>query len=223
MSLDLSNPEYSRAIELYLSGDRNEAKRAIQELLRSRKDDHCLLLLLADTVYSLGHLSEAIDYYKKALEIKPDIGNAYYRLGVCYYRAGRLKEGLQAFTRVLELGDQSHAMASYYVGLINYLLGNYSAAVDSFSNLREVSPESLISNFYLSQLKMRQHDFDEALELLKQLEAVTPDVAEVYYLLGTVHFRLHNTNDAMKSYRRTLELNPNDVRARSVIELMVDS
>lgn len=222
MGLDLSNSDYTAAIEHYLNGKWNEAKSAFEALLERYPKDHFLPLLLGNTMYSLGRLEEAIDFYRDAINLKPDFGNAYYKLGVCYYRCGRLEEGLAAFTQVLDLRDQSHAMASYFIGLINHLLGNDEAALDGFSNLRKVSPNSLIANFYLAQLKMKERKYDEALELLKELSAVAPNLAEVHYLLGTVQFRMHNNTEAIKSYRKTVELNPEDTRARSVLELLVD-
>lgn len=222
MSLDLSNSDYSVAIEHYLNGQWNEAKSDLEALLKTYPADHFLPLLLGNTMYSLGRLDEAIDFYKDALKLKPDFGNAYYKLGTCYYRCGRLEEGLEAFTKVHELRDQSHAMASYFIGLINHLLGNDEAALEGFTNLRKVSQSSLIANFYLAQLKMKERKYDEALQLLKELSEVTPNLAEVHYLLGTVQFRLHNNSEAIKSYRKTLELNPEDTRARSVLELLID-
>lgn len=222
MSLDLSNNDYSVAIEHYLNGKWNEAKSAFEALLKRYPTDHFLPLLIGNTMYSLGRLDESIDYYNDAIKLKPDFGNAYYKLGVCYYRCGRLEEGLAAFTKVLELRDQSHAMASYFIGLINHLLGADEAALEGFTNLRKVSPSSLIANFYLAQLKMKERKYEEALQLLRELSEVTPNLAEVHYLLGTAQFRLHNNTEAIKSYRKTLELNPEDSRARSVLELLID-
>jgi tetratricopeptide (TPR) repeat protein len=222
MSLDLSNKDYSVAIDHYLNGKWNEAKSAFELLLKKYPRDYFLPLLLGNTLYSLGRLDEAIDCYHDAIKLRPDFGNAFYKLGVCYYRCGRLEEGLEAFTKVLNLRDQSHAMASYFIGLINHLLGNDKAALEGFSSLRKISKDSLIANFYLAQLKMKERKYDEALDLLEELSKVTPNLAEVHYLLGTAQFRLHNNTAAIKSYRKTLELNPEDSRARSVLELLID-
>lgn len=222
MSLDLSNPEYAKAIEHYLSGRWKEAREALEALHTGNPQDHYVLLLLAKSMYSLGRLEEAIEHLKRAVALYPEFGNAYYELGVCYYRCGLLEQGLAAFNRVLSIGGQSHAMASYFVGLINHLLGNDEAALTGFGNLRTVSPESLIANFYLAQLKIKERKFDEALSLLRELVSVTPNLAEVHYLLGTAQFHLHNNTEAIKSYRRTLELNPGDTRARAVLEMLID-
>jgi len=222
MSIDLSNSEYSAAIEQYLNGKWNEARVAFEALANRFPEDHFIPLLLGNIKYSLGRLEESIGHYRDAIAMKPDFGNAYYKLGVCLYRCGRLEEGLAAFMKVMQLRDQSHAMASYFVGLINHLLGSDPAALEGFTSLRRISPESKIANFYLAQLKMKERKYDEALELLNELASAAPNLAEVHYMLGTAQFRLHNNTEAIKSYRRTLELNPEDNRARSVLELLID-
>lgn len=222
MSIDLSNPDYATAIEHYLNGEWSEARESFQGLLKAFPSDAHILWLLGKTEYALGRLDESIGRYRQAVRLRPDFGNAYYELGVCYYRCGRLEEGLDAFNTVRKLRNQSHAMAAYFVGLINHLLGNDEEALEGFTSLRKVSPESKIANFYLAQLKMKERKYGEALELLKELVDTTPNLAEVHYMLGTAQFRLHNNTEAIKSYRRTLELNPSDNRARSVLELLID-
>lgn len=223
MSLDLSDTDYVEAIEHYLNGEGADAKRVLEALSVRYPKDHFIPFLLGNTMYSLGRMSEAINYYLHAIELKPDFGHAYYKLGVAYYRCGRLEKGLAAFKRVIELKDQSHAMATYFAGLINHLLGNDEAALEGFTRLRTVSPESLIANFHLAQLRMKQRRYGEALSLLTDLSEVSPNLAEVHYLIGTVQYRMHSNSEAIKSFRRTLELSPHDTRAQSILELLVES
>ena len=156
------------------------------------------------------------------MKIRPDFGNAYYKLGVCLYRMGQLEQALEAFTAVMQSGSQSHAMASYFVGLINLFLGEDSAASEAFAEFHGLSPESRIANFYLAQLKIKQKKFEEALKLLTQLVEETPNFAEVHYMLGTVHYGLHNNTDAIKCFQRALEINPKDERSKTKLTLLTD-
>lgn len=222
MQLDLSQPEVSDAMQHYLNGDWTNASASVQKLMEANPDNHYYPLILGNIMYSMGELDRSAELYEKAIEIKPDLGIAYYKLGVCYYRSGKLEQGLDAFQKILELKDQSHAMASYFVGLINHLLGNDAAAEKGFSILHEKSPESLIANYYLAQLKLKENKYREALDLLEDLVKVAPSLAEVHYLIGTAKLRLHENFEAIKCFRRTLELNPNDSRAKSALELLLN-
>lgn len=214
--------QYLRAMEFYLSGQWDEAAQAFRELSVTYPQESFILLLQGNIAYSRGELDRAVEFYEQAIASREDFGNAYYKMGVCYYRMGRLKKALAAFQKVVDLGDQSHAMASYFVGLIHLFLGDDESASADFARFHQLSPESMIANFYLAQLKIKHKEFPEALELLQQLAEVTPHFAEVHYMLGTVHYGLHNNTEAIQCFQRALELNPGDERSKTKMTLLTE-
>jgi tetratricopeptide (TPR) repeat protein len=223
MELNQSDPEYIEAMTHHLSGDWAAAEKAFTQLLGKYKDNPFLCMLLGNNCYSQGKLDAAVDHYRRSIYLKPDFGNAYYKLGVCQYRIGKLQHALESFQKVVSLQNQSHAMALYFIGLINVLLGNDAAASEAFATFREVSPESRIANFYLAQQKLKRNEFADALEPLAQLAAETPHFAEVQYMLGIAHYGLHENMEAIKCFRRALEINPNDQRSRTRLALLTDT
>ncbi|MFP4011675.1 MAG: tetratricopeptide repeat protein [Spirochaetaceae bacterium] len=222
MELNYSDPKYQEAMRLYLSGEWSEAQQAFLTLSESYPESPFILLVLGNINYSLGNLERSVELYNEAVRLNPDYGIAYYKLGVCYYRMGKLDDALQAFSTVIELRSQSHAMASYFVGLIHFFMGNDDEAEQGFAAFREVSPESMIANYYLAQIKIKRKKYDEALALLGELAETTPHFAEVYYLLGVAHQGKHNNTEAIKSLRTALEMNPEDERARTKLMLLTD-
>lgn len=220
MNIDLTRPQYAEAFTRYLSGAWEEARQAFEKLCAGEPDNPFLYLILGNIDYSLGRLDEAECRYLQAIERKPDFGPAYYKLGVAYYRAGKLEQSLHSFNNLLSLHDQSHAMASYFLGLINSFLGNDEGALHGFSLLRRASPESKIANYYLAQLKIKHGLYGEALELLDELLEKTPRLAEVHYLRGVVLEKMHRNTEAISSFRKTLELNPEDRRAKAELHLL---
>jgi tetratricopeptide (TPR) repeat protein len=206
----------------YLSGDRQVAEDAVAALLRKYPQDSSLQLLLGNVKYTVGLLSEACDHYRKALEIDPSLCQAYYKLGVCYVRMGKLNEALSCFTKNVESKCQSHAMSFYWMGLINSFLGKDDEALESFTLLHKESAESLLANYFLAQLRMRRNEHEEALRLLQELLAESPEFADVHYLMGVAYERMHRNMEAIGCFRKTLELNPNDKRARFEYERLVD-
>lgn len=219
---DLSIPETAEAIRCHLLGDREGAEKAFIKLLEKDPDNYFYHYLLGEAKYSLGHLEDSVVEYRKAIELKPDFGVAFYKMGVCYHRMGQLQKSLESFTTILKMKGQGHAMASYFVGLINQFLGNDAEAEEGFRILRGSSRESLIANYYLAQLKIKHHRYDEALELLDELLAATPNLAEVHFQKGLVFMGMHRNMEAIRSFRKTLELNPGDGRAKSNLELLTE-
>jgi tetratricopeptide (TPR) repeat protein len=209
-------------LQLYLAGDWTSARRAFEDLRIRYEESAVLYLHLGDVEYSLGALDKAAELYQKAIDIQPDFGLAYYRAGVCLHRAGRLEQALACFEKVVAMKNQSHAMAAYFVGLINLFLGRDEAAMRGFSHLRRESRESKIANYYLAQLKIKANDFEEALDLLRELVEQTPQFAEVHYLLGVVNYRLHRITEAIQCFKKALELDPQDERSRSRLMQLTD-
>jgi len=217
-----SDQDYITAMSHFLAGEWDEAQKAFADLDKKHSDEPYIKLIRGNIDYSRGDLEEAVDHYQAAISLNPNYGNAYYKLGVCYYRMGELDKALSAFNRVVEMKDQSHAMASYFVGLIELFLGRDKKASEAFEIFHKMSPESRIANFYLAHMKVRQKQFEEALELLKKLVEATPDFAEVHYLLGVAHYGLHNNTEAVKEFQRALEINPEDERSRSKLALITE-
>ena len=222
MELNYSDPKYQEAMRLYLSGDWKGAQSAFLELSKTYSDSPFILLVLGNINYSLGNLDRAVELYNEAIRLNPEYGIAYYKLGVCLYRMGKLDDALSAFSQILELKSQSHAMASYFVGLIHFFMGNDEEAESGFSAFRKTSPESMIANYYLAQIKLKRKKYKEALELLGELAEATPHFAEVHYLLGVAHQGMHNNTEAIKSLQTALEMNPEDDRARTKLTLLTD-
>ena len=217
-----SDPNYQEAMRLYLSGEWAEAEKAFLALSEGYPDSSFAHLILGNIYYSLGKLDTSVEEYQKAIEIQPEFGVALYKLGVCQYRMGKLSEALESFQRVIDSGSQSHAMAAYFIGLINFFLGNDESAAVAFERFRDLSPESMIANYYLAQLRIKRKEYDKARELLQELAAETPNFAEVHYMMGVTNFGLHDTTGAMVSLRKALEINPDDDRARSKLTLISD-
>ncbi|MFQ5881045.1 MAG: tetratricopeptide repeat protein [Candidatus Methylomirabilales bacterium] len=58
-------------------------------------------------LYALdGKISEAIQEYRKVIEIAPDHETAYFNLGLLYHRSGQLENAIQAFREVLRLNPK---------------------------------------------------------------------------------------------------------------------
>ena len=222
MELNYSDPKYQEAMRFYLSGDWTEAQKAFLELSKTYSDSPFILLVLGNINYSIGNLERSVELYNEAIRLSPEYGIAFYKLGVCYYRMGKLDEALSAFSQVLELKSQSHAMASYFVGLIHFFMGNDEKAERGCATFREVSGESMIANYGLAQIKRKRKKYQEALELLGELAEATPHFAEVHYLLGVAHQGMHNNTEAIKSLQTALDMNPEDDRARTKLTLLTD-
>lgn len=69
-------------------------------------------------------------------------------------------------------------------------------------------------------LYFQMKEYERALEELKSASALRPGLAEPHLCMGDCYAKMGRKDDAMKSYRRALELNPAEERARMAVEDM---
>jgi protein O-GlcNAc transferase len=223
MKFDFGDPELIRGMEHYLCAEWSEAEKAFLGLKKKYPESTYILLMLGEIYYSTGRLDESLAMYKKSLEINPDNTLFHYKMGVTEYRAGRLEEALASFEKVKDTDTSNHAMASYFVGLISFFLGDEKRSEQGFEELKKVSNESMISNYFLAQIKIKNNKLDEAIPLLEELLAITPGFAEIYYFLADAYYRSHDIAKAIRCARKAVELNPNDRRSAAMLEYLTMS
>ncbi len=80
----------------------------------------------------------------------------------------------------------------------------------------------MIANFFLAQIKIKKNEYEDAVELLTELLAQTPNLSEGHYMLGQAYYALHKQTEAIQAFRRVLETNPEDQRAKTKLTLMTD-
>jgi tetratricopeptide (TPR) repeat protein len=222
MKINLHLPDYADAMEKYLEGDKQVALEAFRKLAEKYPDNPAIFLLLGNINYGLGLLGDAMKDYEKAIELEPKFGHAYYKLGVCAFRAGYLQKAMDSFDRNLELTGQRHTMSNYWAGLIHFFLSDDTAALRSWTRLHDESPESAFTNFFMAQLKIKRQEFKEALDLLNDLLEKAPEFAELHYLEGHAYRGMFRNFDAIRCFRKVLELNPGDKRVQMELETLTD-
>jgi tetratricopeptide (TPR) repeat protein len=71
-----------------MSGQPNEAIKYLDKAIAKEKENSSFYLAKGVALDRLGRQEEAIEVYKKAVEIKPDNADAYYNIGVIYFNRG---------------------------------------------------------------------------------------------------------------------------------------
>ena len=90
----LSKEEIEFVIKLYSDGQYQEAIDQIIALSKSFPDNSLLLNIQGACYAGLGQLASAVNYYKKAIAIKPDYAKAYFNLGGALHDSDKYEESI---------------------------------------------------------------------------------------------------------------------------------
>ena len=105
--------------------------------------------------YKKGDLNSAIDNYKKALSMKPDLGLAHYNLGLAYRDRKQPDLALASFRQATGLVP-GLLDAHFQMGKLYFEVGNRVEAQKSFQEVVKLAPKSesaRLAQQYLDLLK----------------------------------------------------------------------
>jgi tetratricopeptide (TPR) repeat protein len=142
----------------------DDAKKAVNEYNDGVKhmDKANQILIVGDSAFAYNYRAtsdakaqreykKAVKKFKKAIDIKPDMKEAYNNLGYCYRKLGELDKSIKAYTNALRL-DPNFAQAREYLGETYLALNRLDKANEQLSHLTEL--KSPYADTLLQSIKM---------------------------------------------------------------------
>ena len=127
------------------------------------------LALSAATARDSNHPPEAIQFYRRALDLRPDWAEGWWYLGTLLYDTDQFRDAIPAFQKVLALAPNAPG-ALNFLGLCEYEIGDYDSALRHLDQpaVRDAheDPQLIrVTAFHLALLLNRSVDlvFEEAL------------------------------------------------------------
>ena len=167
-------------------------------------------------------LSEAVEYFQKAIDLDPDFALAYVGLGDSY-RLGVIRSGVpfyqvlevggplieSSIAKALELDDQlGEAYASR--GAINRMKRNFAAAEASYQRAISLNPNYPTTyHFYANMMRDVLDKPEEALALHSKAVELDPLSAGTIKNVGTDLEILGRFDEALAKYEKSIEVDPN--------------
>jgi TolB-like protein/Flp pilus assembly protein TadD len=170
---------------------------------------------------------QAIELYKKALELDPNYALAYAGLADAYYqRWGRfsfptawldecITTGQKAVALDPNLAEAYKALATGYMGK-----GWIRKSIEMSQKAVDLNPSSYLALSMAGYSYEVAGEYDKALPLAKKAMAVSPAMAPPYSTIGDCYFGLDDCQKAEEWLKKSLELQPDFDNARlSLISL----
>lgn len=94
---------YAGIGEAYMSKDNfTEAEKYFKMSIEIDPADHALAYNVAEILFNINKVDEAVKYYLLAADIKPDWPKSYLKLGYAYLNKGDMAKAVEAFEKFLE-------------------------------------------------------------------------------------------------------------------------
>ena len=176
-----------------------------------------------------GDYDQALDWYKRSLQIKEELGNragmanSYHQLGMVSQNRGDYDQALDWYKRSLqikeELGNRADMASSYHqLGRVAELRGDLDQALDWYKRSLQINEEldnraGMASSYHqLGMVAQVRGGYDQALAWYKRSLQIEEELgnragmASSYHQLGMVSQERGDLDQALYWYKRSLQI-----------------
>ncbi len=135
-----------------------------------------------------GMIDKAIEAFEKGVQLKPDVKEGWYNLGVAYGRKKLYTKEIASYSKALEL-DPNYVNALHNLGLAYVDLAQKDKALDVLQKAAKADPNAADIWNNLGVVQMDKGDLAEAADAFRKAAAVAPNSPECRLNLGIALLR----------------------------------
>ena len=151
-------------------------------------------------------------YFKRAIELRPEFATAYLNLGLAQVRLGEDAAAMASLQR--PSGWRRSSWMHIERWALFSKLGRWSEAAASYRAVIRIQPDDVPGLLGLGVATGTLGDIDVAISTLTRLLSVRPDSVDGHLALGQTYANLERWLDALPHLSRAVELAPNNHNAQ---------
>jgi len=152
-----------------------------------------------------GDRARALAEFRRAIEINPELTEAYLGAGDLYMEEGDYGSAEPLFAQAAKVEPQSFD-AQYKHGLALHLLDRVVEAIGAYVRALRINPNSFEANLHLSTAFAQLGEFDQALPYAERTVELDPRSAEARRNVATIYRSLNEHEAAVAELQQAAEL-----------------
>lgn len=207
-TLELISDYYrERYQEKYDEADYEQALAYMNRQLKYR--ENCYYYVEVGRIQmSAGRITEAIEAFQKALEIREDDWAAYNNMGCCYKYLTECEKGIECLEKAAELTRESVLPYSNMADCYE-IMGQYEKAIECYEKDLQMFPDRKTFYKEIGLLYQALRQYDKALEYYHK----APDLDDYYENVASVYFLQGKERDAVKMLEKGIHQASKDDKA----------
>lgn len=204
--------ELLQTYSLCQQGKRDAALQMYRSIKITNQKDHVSHNKMGLIAMSLHLLSEAIEYFEKAIQVHPKEASYWNHLGLARLKHQQFEHSLKAFNQALKI-DKKNPISHHNLGVYHEHTNQLDLAESCFREEIRLNPKSLNGIYALALLLERRGELEEAKKMLITCIEKNPQLIDAHVLLGSIHRRKKNYDQAALHLDTALSINKNSVKA----------
>ena len=167
---------------------------------------------LGELHHQQGNIDTAIGYFKRALELNPELADRFIVRGQRAFNEENYQDAIEPLNIHLLLFPED-VSATYLLGQSYEASGDADSAITFYERTLVLDPQRPDVLFKMVHIYREREAHQQAVDTLKRLIEIAPETTEAHYLLALSYLSLKRPNDALPAFLETIRLNPDDVAA----------
>ncbi len=159
-------------------------------------------------LYRAKRYDKALDAYEHAIQLDPNLADAYYYKGYTLTNLNRYQEALDAYERAIQLAPND-AVAYNGKGYVLYNLNRYDDALAAYDHAIQLDPNLAPTYNNKGYALYNLNRYQEALEAYDHAIQLDSNYAYAYIGKGNALSYLKRYDEALVTYDRAIQLDPN--------------
>ncbi|HVU08058.1 MAG TPA: tetratricopeptide repeat protein [Verrucomicrobiae bacterium] len=160
-----------------------------------------------------GRISEAKDYFARALAIRSDYAEALNAMGEILANQQKAAEAIKWFKRAIR-ANPNYVEAYLDLGFLEQNQGNVTAAGNNYEKAASLEPEGPADYFNRANVAASLFQWDRAVDCLRGVVAAKPEFWQARYQLGVQLAAKGDGVDAEKQFSGAVAYRPDFIPAR---------
>ncbi len=163
---------------------------------------------LGSALATRGQVDEAIENFRKAIQIYPNDYLVENNLGLALAARGQVDEAIEHYRKSLQINPNNY-LAENNLGLALTTKGRFDEAIRNCYQAIQINPDFSEALNNLGVALADKGRFDEAIKNFRKAIQINPDDCEALDNLGIAFATKGRFDEATENYRQAIQINPN--------------
>lgn len=211
-----ADPTRQHALTLEQEGQLSEAEAAWRDYIKAHPNTPEPYAHLGLLEARQEHYSQAVQFYRKALQMDPQSQGLHINLGLALFKSGQMKESIPEFTAALKTAPSHSPDAqrlTILLGMAHYGQAEYAQAAPYLKEAALHDTQNLPLRLALAHSCLWSHQLQCVLDAYHEILLLNAESAEADMIAGEALDEMKDIEAATKMFRAAVKANSKEPNA----------
>lgn len=203
---------YELAVAYTSKGMDREARKHVDDILRTRPDHASALFIKGVSCGQMGETAREIDHYLQVIALNDRFPQIHLYLGAAYFNHGTFERAIQEFEEVLKESPDDPSV-HFNIALSADSLGRMELAEKHYLRVIELQPDTVEARLNLGVLYGRMGKADDEIGVYKEILKIDPENPDIYFNTGITYYHDGKHRQAADMFQKTVHYDSQYVNA----------